>query len=256
MARRPLLLSVPLIGSLDASFAVGDGRAHVDPRGSSPSFEDDGVRAGARFALDTCVTYAAEGNFNRHEGTVMLWYKPDWDAQQGFEDGLGRILWDLRIEHGSIVPDDPSQRWALVFPNPSGKGKGGRSDSTYGCWRLSIETNRNRYIIGTRQLRQDKRTRQAVFGSQQHFGAGEWMHLAVVWTRDAGIIWVNGREDARGELTEGLPDRPLPERTQLGAIPSWINAGACGTISDFRIYGKALEGQQIAQEAGLDIREA
>ena len=72
--------------------------------------------------------------FGRAEGTVMMWFKPDWDAQSGFADGLGRILWDLRIEHGSVVPDDPSQRWAIVYPHPIGT----RDPSTLQCWRFCV----------------------------------------------------------------------------------------------------------------------
>jgi hypothetical protein len=244
-AQEHLLLWVSLADSLDATFAAGEDRAVVDSRGSPPSFEDDGIRRGARFGEDTCVYYAVEGNFHRWEGTVTFWFKPDWDAQTAFQEDLGRILWDLRIEHGSVVPDDPSQRWALVYPNPGGKGRGTRSDHTFGCWRFCVATNRNRYLIGTRELRKDARTRQAVFGSQQHFHVGQWMHLAVTWTATMGRIWIDGQEDAQSALEEGLPDRPLPEHMQLGALPSWINAGACGVLADFRVYSRALTGEQI-----------
>ena len=246
-----LLFHAPLTDSLNASFSAGDGMALISPNGSDPSFEDDGIRAGANFARDTCVTYAVEENFNRQEGTVLLWFKPDWDAQE-FQDDLGRIIWDVRIVHGSVVADDPSQRWALVFPNPTGKGRGHRSDSTFGCWRFCVEINRNRFVIGTREPRKDSRTRQAVFGTQQEFKAGQWIHLAVGWNSDTGVIWVNALEDRREKLEEGLPDRPLPERMQLGAIPSWINAGACGVIADFRVYGTLLGHEEVSEASGLE----
>lgn len=173
----------------------------------------------------------------------MLWFKPDWDADHHFPDNLGRILWDLRIDYGSVAPDDPSQRWALVYTNPGGK----RDPRTLQCWRFCVATNRNRYVIGTTELRKDNRTRQAVFSSKQKFNAGQWMHLAVTWTTNAGTIWVNGHEDASEPLPEGLPTRPLPEMMQVGAISGWINAGACGVISDFRVCGVALDGKLIAQ---------
>ncbi len=86
-AHEHLLFHVPLTDSLNASFSAGDGMALISPKGSAPSFEDDGIRAGANFARDTCVTYAVEENFNRQEGTVLLWFKPDWDAQE-FQDDL------------------------------------------------------------------------------------------------------------------------------------------------------------------------
>jgi hypothetical protein len=38
---------------------------------------------------------------------------------------------------------------------------------------------------------------------------------------------------------------------QLGAIASWINQGACGVISDFRVYGSDLSADAIRREAGL-----
>ena len=255
MSADALLLHVPFADSLDAAFALGDGRGTVDARGTHPSFEFDGVRRGARFGRDTCVLYRVEGNFNRQEGTVMLYFRPDWDS--AFVNDLGRILWDLRIEHGSVVPDDPSQRWALVYTNPGGKGKacpeqrrrGGRDDSTFGCWRFCVETNRNRYVLGTTDLRKDPRTRQSVFGSQQNFKAGQWIHLTVSWTPEIGAIYVDGRLDTRAPLPEGLPSRPLPETMQVGAIASWINAGSSGVISDFRVYGVALDESRIAGQA-------
>lgn len=247
MSADALLLHVPFADSLDAAFAGGDRRGSVDPRGTEPVFEFDGVRRGARFGRDTCVHYRGEGNFNRQAGAVMLWFRPDWDS--AFVNDLGRILWDLRIEHGSAVPDDPSQRWALVYTNPGGKGKGGgRDDSTFGCWRFCVETNRNRYILGTTEPRKDPRTRQSVFGSQQGFKAGQWMHLTVSWTPEVGAIYVDGHLDARAPLPEGLPSRPLPETMQMGAIASWINAGPSGVISDFRVYGAALDESQIAEQ--------
>ena len=246
------IFHVPLAESLDAAHAAGDPAAHADPKSDAPAFEDDDARPGARFGRDTCIHYAVEGNFRRERGTVMLWLKPDWPAD--FRDTLGRILWDLRIELGSIVPDDPSQRYAIVFPSPAGIGKAyeGRSDLTYKCWRFCIATNRNRYIIGTDQKRPDQRTRQAVFGTQQQFPADQWLHLAVAWTPDEGAIFVNGAQDARAPLPEGVPDKPLPPTMQLGAVSSWINAGVCGVLADFRIYSEALDTQTIRREAGID----
>ena len=158
MSRDGLLLHVPFGEGLDAALAEGGGRGTVDAGGTTPEFVSDGGRRGARFGRYTCVHYGVAGNFHRQAGTVALWFRPDWDS--GEANDLGRILWDVRIDHGSVAPDDPSQRWALVYPNPGGKGKGGgRDDRTFGCWRFCAETNRNRYVIGTMTPRQDPRTR-------------------------------------------------------------------------------------------------
>lgn len=240
-----LLLRVPFAEGLDAAFSAGDGRGRADPRGASPAFVSDGARRGARFGRDTSVLYPVAGNFNRLAGSVTLWFRPEWDSR--FVNDLGRILWDLRVEHGSVVRDDPSQRWALVYANPGG---GGRDDATVGRWRFCVETNRNRHILGTTTPRKDARTRQSVFGSRQDFRAGAWMHLAVTWTGASGAIYVNGRLDAHAPLPEGLPSRPLPETMQVGAIASWINAGPSGVISDFRVYGAALDGAGVAGAMG------
>jgi len=86
-----------------------------------------------------------------------------------------------------------------------------------------------------------------VFGSKQFFKAGRWMHLAVTWTSNSGAVFVNGEEDGRSELKEGLPEKPLPETMQIGAVSSWINAGACGIIADFTIYSRALEQKSIQE---------
>jgi hypothetical protein len=171
----------------------------------------------------------------------MLWFKPDWNAD--FRGQLGRILWDVRIEHGSIVPEDPSQRYALVFCSAR------RKDNLRQRWRGALATNRNTRVIGTKRRRPDKRTRQAVFSSRQHFKAGQWLHLALTWNAKIGTIYVDGKDAGCAVLYEGLPTRPLPEKMQIGAVPSWINAGAEGVISEFRIYDRALEEGQIAQLA-------
>ena len=245
-----LLLHVPLSDSLDAAYARGQRRGIVAPAAAVPLFESDGIRCGAYFARNGCVLYGINGNFNREAGTVMMWFRPDWSSPN-FEDKVGRILWDLRIDHGSIVPDDPSQRWALVLPSAANRGMGDRPDHTFGCWRLCIETDRNRFSVGTQEPRKNKRTRQAVFSRAQEFAAGTWMHLAVTWNAHTGAIFVDGREDVRRELPEGLPDRPLPEHMQLGAVPSWINQGPCGVLSDFRVYGSDLSEEEIRRKAVL-----
>ena len=235
-----LLLHVPFQDSVQARLARGDAGGTVDPKGEPPVFRTDEARSGAYFGRNTCVHYGTAGNFNRTEGTVTLWFKPDWSAD--FDDTSGRVLWDVRIEEGSVVPDDPSQRWALVYPNPI---RGKQNPETVHRWRFCVATNRNRLIIGTDKPRPDKRTRQAVWGSPQSFPAGQWMHLAVSWNAESGAIYVNGREDARAPLPEGLPWRRLPETLQVGALESWINAGPCGVIADFRVFGHALSGEEI-----------
>lgn len=244
-----LLLRCRYADGLDADVAVGDGAAQIPDSATAPELVTEEGRAGARFGRDGCATYAVQGNLRRDRGTVMMWFRPDWDWD--FEDKLGRILWDLRIDHGSVVPDDPSQRYALVYPSISGRGTGDRGDDTFACWRLCLATNRNRYVIGTDRKRPDRRTRQAVFSGPQSFAAGTWMHLAVTWTSAEGAIFLDGVEDRREALAEGLPDRPLPERMQIGAVSSWINAGPCGVVSDFRIYDDALDAAEIAAAAGL-----
>jgi hypothetical protein len=242
-----LLFHLPLKQNLQPVVGYAKASVQSDSESAPIEFWDDGVRAGLYFGPDSRVDIPMQGNFNPEAGTVMLYFKPDWDAD--LDDELGRIVWDLRIDHGSIMPDDPSQRWALVYPNPSAV-RGGRSEETVARWRFCVETDRNRYVIGTKTKRSDSRTRQAVWGKQQSFRAGDWLHLAVTWTTTEGAIFVNSREEGRTVLKEGLPWRPLPESMQLGAFSSWMNAGACGIISDFRVYDGAL---RSASEGNLRI---
>jgi hypothetical protein len=205
-------------------------------------------RPGACFTRSCCVYYRTAQNFPREEGTAMLWFRPSWPATENDSAGLGRILWDLRIEYGSVVRDDPSQRWALVYPNLAAS----RPADTIQRWRFCLSTDRNLYIIGTQEKRPDQRTRQAVFGTQQQFAAGDWMHLAVSWTQERGELFLNGMLDASESLPEGLPWRPLPAFMQLGAIPTWINAGPDGVLSDFRLYRTALSANEVASAAGIE----
>lgn len=238
-----LLFHLPLTKDIHAVSAAGDPRGQVPAAAEPPTPEHDGIRPGMRFGRHTAVDYAVARNFARHQGTVMMWFKPDWHAD--YMDTLGRILWDLRIEYGSIVPDDPSQRWALVFPNPEG-GNVGRSADTLNRWRWCLATDRNVHLIGTRQKRPDSRSRQAVWGERATFAADTWMHLAVTWTSREGAVFSDGREIGRDTLREGLPHLPLPASMRLGAVPSWINAGACGVLADLRIYDRALDAAAIA----------
>jgi hypothetical protein len=241
------IFHVPLKNTPKADVAGGDAECSVDPKGTPPLYVYDGVRYGARFSYDTCVYHQVNRNFRREAGTVSVWYKPDYNAQDPAK--FGRILWDMRFDYGSIVEDDPSQRWALVHrvyktPEP---GEAPPADPG-GNWRFCVATDRSNFLVGTRQKRPDQRTRQAVFGTPQDFKAGTWMHLAITWTSDTGMIFVDGRQHAHAVLGERLPDMPLPHLMQLGAMPSWINASACGVLSDFRIYDRALGESEIQEE--------
>lgn len=247
MSAADLLFHCSYRRGLDADRATSDGVGVVPEGAQAPELVTEEGRAGARFGPDGCVTYATQGNVCREAGTVMMWFRPDWAWD--FEAKLGRILWDLRIDHGSVVPDDPSQRYALVYPSIAGRGSGDRADDTFACWRLCVATNRNRYVIGTDEKRPDRRTRQALFSSPQGFAAGTWLHVAATWTATEGAIFVDGRLDRRGDLPEGLPDRPFPERFQVGAVTSWINAGPSGVLADVRLYGRALAEEEIAAAA-------
>ena len=240
-----LLFHVPLTSDLDPAVTHNDRNPAVDTRGEIPDFRISDGRAGAYFGPDCCVYYPVEGNFHRQSGTAMMWFRPDWSADYIGE--TGRILWDLRIEHGSVVRDDPSQRWALVYPNPKAEVSPGRGPRTTQRWRFCIATNRNLCIIGTNRRRPDSRTRQAVWGENQTFDAGTWLHLAVTWRSNSGEIYVNGVLSGRSVLPEGLPDKPLPIMMQLGAITSYINAGACGMVSDFRVYSHVLSQSGIRE---------
>lgn len=241
------IFHVPLKNCPHADLARGHGTGTVDENGTAPLYVYDGTRYGARFARDTCVYFEVNRNFHRDAGTVSMWYKPDYSAQDPAE--LGRILWDMRIDYGSIVEDDPSQRWALVH-RVCRAAKAGEEPAADpgGNWRFCIATDRNYSVIGTQKKRPDKRTRQAVFGTLQDFSAGTWMHLALTWNKDYGEIYIDGAFHARTNLTEGLPDKTLPHRMQIGAMPSWINASACGVLSDFRIYNQALTESEIRKE--------
>ena len=245
MTHPDLLLHVPFADSFDAAYARGNPEGIVDPRGIGPELVD----AGAYFGWIACARYYTEKNFNREAGTVMMWFRPEWDAD--FDDMLGRILWDVRIETGSSVSDDPSQRWAIVYPNPLGKKLSDRPASTLECWRFCIATDRNLFESGSSRPRRDERSRQALFGSHQSFSAGDWMHLAATWTEEEAALFIDGKEDVREELRDGLPWRQLPETMQVGALATWMNAGAEGVISDFRVYGNALDGETIRDEAEI-----
>ena len=181
------IFHVPLKNCPHADIAGGHPTGVLEAAGTAPLYVYDGVRYGARFARDTCVYYEVNRNFHREAGAVSMWYKPDYSAQDPAE--TGRILWDMRINYGSIVEDDPSQRFALVHrvyrtPKP---GEDPPADPG-GNWRFCIATDRNCSVVGTHQKRPKKRTRQAVFGKPQDFMAGTWMHITLTWNKDIGSI--------------------------------------------------------------------
>jgi hypothetical protein len=247
-----LLLHIPFTDQLNAAYSAGDGNCVIpeDTVEIPVLTRHDGVRSGVRLIRDIYLCYPIENNFNRNTGTVMMWFKPEFDADcfdnivsRESVEKRGVILWDICIEEGSAVPKDPSQRFSIVYPYPAATKE--RGEGAVNRWRFCISTNRHLYEIGTVKRRKGIRTRQSVFSTKQSFKRGSWLHLAFAWNSQKAYICINGVVDKEQELPEGVPDKKFPEYMTIGAEHTWMNYSAGGTISDFRIYDGILTESEV-----------
>ena len=218
----------------NAKFAAGDPKGEF----SSISFGyqqylEPGIhRQGLLFRSKNVLRFKTKGNLNREAGTILLWARPlfDWRCRSG------GILFDARFDLGAMVPDDPSQRMALVYTHEKGR-----------AWRFYVSVDRNIYRVGTKQKRDRKknpRSRFYVGSGPQHFEAGEWMHLAVAWENDRAWVYKNGLLEGENLLADGvLPN--LPQYFQLGAVESGMGNNAMSVLDEFFIYNRALKEDEI-----------
>jgi len=218
----------------NAKFATGDpsGRFTSNNFGYQQYLEPGVRKNGLLFRGNNVLRFKSKGNLNREAGTILLWARPlfDWRCRSG------GILFDVRFDLGSIVPDDPSQRMGLVYTHEKGR-----------AWRFFMSVDRNVYRIGTKEKRDRKkhpRSRFYVASGPQSFDAGEWMHLAVAWKSDRAWLYKNGVLEGENRLADGVLHN-LPEYFQLGAEESWIGSNAMSVLDEFYIYNRPLNADEI-----------
>jgi len=223
-----LLLYIPFEGNCKAQKAAG-----FPPfvRGAKPLFVK-GIKGKAVFLGkgDSEILVPVKDNLNPNQGSICFWVQPEYDYTLVSPN---RIFFDMRYEKGSIVENDPSQRMGLTYSVQKGR-----------TFRYYLSTDRNRYLIGTRRLRSNPRTRAMVISGAQSFKKMEWIHIVVTWDKKWGKIYINGRLEGANLLTSGLPE--FPDFLQIGAKETWIGGNADASFDEFLIYSKALNLEEIS----------
>ena len=74
--------------------------------------------------------------------------------------------------------------------------------------------------------------------------ANEWQHVAAVCDGKAVVLYLNGKEVARGVGQNPIMRNPY-ENFRLGTSRRFFN----GALDDFRIYSRALTGAEVADLA-------
>lgn len=223
-----LLLYIPFEGNCKPQKIAG---SLPFVKGSEPLFVE-GISGEAVFLGkdDTEIIIPLKNNLNPDQGSICFWIRPEYDYTLASPN---RIFFDMRYEKGSIVENDPSQRMALTYSVQKGR-----------TFRYYLSIDRNRYLIGTRRLRSDYRTRAMVISGAQSFKKREWIHIAVTWDKKWGKIYINGRLEGANLLTSGLPK--LPDFLQIGAKETWIGGNANASLDEFLIYRKALNEKEVS----------
>lgn len=205
-----LLLSVPFTGSAEAKVATGSPKAVVSGK---PSFVPDKERPGMFIEPGVVVSYEASGNFNPDEGTVLLWFKPNWDSGDGKSHTFFKVYgkgMGLRLTKG--YTDTQASNFLYLLYGP-------------GYWNVKVDDDAGRF-----------------------FQKDRWVHLAGTWsiTDQKMNLYVNGALKATERL-EG--DRPAGEKIFVGSDDGYASF-AGGVIADLRIYRRVLSPAEILEIIG------
>ena len=163
---------------------------------------------GARFAADSVLAFPDAAHLRGEGGTLSLEIEPDWDGNDPGDFSL------LNVRN----PNDPNNMLRVY--------KNGRF---------------LRYIFA------DNTAQEREIGfDMSDWESGERHEVAVTWGDSTTVLYVDGRAVGRNSYGGSL-EIPSGTPMYIGSdIPEAPPSGAGGVISDLRVYGKALNGRQIA----------
>jgi len=225
-----LLFHAPLDNSAEAVVAVGSPEP-LEAKGLKWASGRGGAAA-LHAVSGLHLRYAATGNLPRQRGTVALWTRREW----GDEDAIAA--------ESAATAAPPVWRTLFATPMPADRGRPRVGTGALWLW-----------WWGDR-LRADQSDAKDRYRAWDGFPAdGRWHHIAFTWTPSRTDLFVDGvrREgmrDSDSPLREALteasaiaPDRSGIASFSIGSING--EEAAASLISDFRIYGDALDEDQV-----------
>ncbi|MBN2451112.1 MAG: hypothetical protein JXR77_12030 [Lentisphaeria bacterium] len=217
-AARPAKLLFHL--AFDTSFAAGTAAGEATPRECANVALVDGLKGqAAHFPEDAVLRFGAAGNLVKEQGTIMLWYRPDWSGDEG-TDADGREIWRCLFQEG---------------PRP--ESRTGSSLLWLWFWR-----NRLRFDVSDAE---DRYLLRPVAG----WRAGQWHHIAVTWDcRRFRCLYVDGERVRAGRDSRKMF---LPVEWDVADFEHFFvgsdggSRPAAGSVDDFRIYDGPLRDADV-----------
>ena len=214
-----MIFHLPLDGNVKAIVAGGSAEP-IQEKGLT--YEPGLSGQAARFASGSQLRFRAEGNLTKEQGTISLWFRPDFSGQQTNHERGGEI-WRTLFREGPM-PDKrvgSNQLWLWFF--------GSRM-------RFDVADMGDQYA----------RTGIAPWK------AGQWHHVACTWDHRSGrTLYVDGQavsggSDSRKPFMSMSWDTGPFEYFQIGGDDQ--RHPADGLIEDLRILDGQLTSRQIHRE--------
>ena len=189
------------------------------------------------FEKGSYIRFPAKGNINFTQGTVELWFKPNWSG-----DGDGDT-YPYHYFFAGNISDAKNLNSIHFYKKPYAKGAA-----------LGL-------IDGKASIGSDKPETEAIVPSgddlspvsTRNWKKGEWIHLAFSWDKNNHIMKIYFDGILRASHTK-VSDNAYPINYQDSIyIGSSVDqtAFAEGVIDEFKLWGRPLTDMEIAKEAGL-----
>ncbi|MGX9354807.1 LamG-like jellyroll fold domain-containing protein [Roseobacteraceae bacterium S113] len=145
-----------------------------------------------------------------------------------------------------IKPDPNDETWVPVIQ------KATSSDPTDRAFSFFLNSGRRLYISTS-----DSQGHQWLQTAAGIFDWGAWIDVAAVINRDAGVmqIWMNGDLVGETSVRAGEAFDASSAPLVFGGDPLGLERGWAGGLSDFKLFDKALTGEEIAAIHGGSVAQ-
>ena len=209
-AQQDLLFYLPFEGTTQAQVAKGEGKPEIE---KDISYVPGIKGQGALFEKASSLAYREAGNINKAEGSIEFWMKPKWRG------------------------DDNTWRAFFLEDGPYEEGA-----NTIRFWKP-----------GDMGLRFDPCCTEQIWLRAPTWQPDEWHHLLATWNhRREMTLYVDGRLKAKLPFAWPIRDHKV---MYVGCAnpqhrDEWNVIAAEAVIDEFRIYGRALNEEEVKGRYG------